>query len=269
MTNYHWNAKDYAQHSQGQQVWARELISKSQLKGTQSVLDLGCGDGKVTAELAAGLPAGKVTGVDYSPDMIATATETFPPSQYPNLSFAVMDATQIRFAGTFDLVFSNAALHWVKDHKAVNAGLYACLKPGGRILLQMGGHGNAAGILQTLQALQAEPAWSDYFTDFAFPYTFPSVEDYRILLADAGFKAKRIELLPKTMEHADAAALAGWIRTAWLPYTSRIPENQRDRFIQAVVRHYLTQTPLDTNGKAYVDMVRLEIEAEKPLLQHA
>lgn len=263
MNNYHWNAEDYERHSQAQQLWARELIAKLQLAGNETVLDLGCGDGKVTAEIAAALPQGSVVGVDNSPAMIELAARRYPREQHPNLGFQCMDATALTFDEAFDVVFSNAALHWVRDHRPVVAGLYRCLRPGGRMLLQMGGKGNAVGILAVLDEVIAEPRWRPYFGNFDFPYGFYAPDEYATLLADAGFTARRVELLPKDMLHEGQPGLEGWIRTTWLPFTQRVPAGQRDAFITEIAGRYLDRVPLDQKGMAHVAMVRIEIEADK------
>lgn len=123
MNTYSWNAKDYEKNSQAQQKWARELIANLNLTGAEDILDLGCGDGKVTAEIASLVGDGSVVGVDSSRQMIARAKEKYPQNQHPNLSFQVMDASDLSFEGCFDLAFSNAVLHWVKNHKPVVEGL--------------------------------------------------------------------------------------------------------------------------------------------------
>ena len=93
-----WNAADYAANSAVQQTWARELIAQLHLRGDEHILDVGCGDGKVTAEIARAVPRGSVTGVDASPEMIRFARKTFSPGKHPNLEFQVMDARKISFA---------------------------------------------------------------------------------------------------------------------------------------------------------------------------
>jgi trans-aconitate 2-methyltransferase len=93
-----WNAADYAANSAAQQIWARELIAQLHLRGDERIIDVGCGDGKVTAELARAVPKGSVTGIDASPEMIRFARKTFPPGKHPNLKFQVMDAREITFA---------------------------------------------------------------------------------------------------------------------------------------------------------------------------
>ncbi|WP_157204828.1 class I SAM-dependent methyltransferase, partial [Methylomonas methanica] len=119
MKPYRWNAQDYAQNSQAQQQWAKELIALLQLIGHETVLDLGCGDGKVTSEIATIVDRGAVVGIDNSEAMVALAQGRYPEQQHPNLSFRVMDAGNLSFAECFDVVFSNAVLHWVKQHQPV------------------------------------------------------------------------------------------------------------------------------------------------------
>jgi len=264
MSTYNWDAKDYEQFSQAQQKWARELIEKLKLNGGEHVLDLGCGDGKITAEIANIVKSGSVVGVDSSSAMIELAQKRYPSSNYSNLSFQVMDATKLLFAEQFDLVFSNAALHWVKNHKPIVDGLYRSLKPGGKILLQMGGKGNAEGILLILSQLQTSKEWKTYFTDFDFPYGFLGTEEYQRLLDESGFTNNRIELIPKDMEHDGVPALQGWIRSTWLPYIERIPEDKRYEFVETLSDEYIKQKPVDLSGKVHVAMVRIEVEAEKP-----
>jgi trans-aconitate methyltransferase len=95
--NVRWNAADYAANSAAQQIWARELIAQLNLRGDEHILDVGCGDGKVTAELAHAVPKGSVTGIDASPEMIRFARKSFPPGKHPNLEFQVVDAREITF----------------------------------------------------------------------------------------------------------------------------------------------------------------------------
>ena len=158
-----WNAEDYAKNSSAQQKWAQELISKLALLGYESVLDIGCGDGKISAQLALALKEGNVVGIDLSEDMIRLATEKFSSSEYQNLSFLRMDAMDIRLPMRFDVVFSNATLHWVKDHVAVLRGIRTCLKTGGKVLLQMGGRENADDVFGAIQMVTESSRWKPYY----------------------------------------------------------------------------------------------------------
>ena len=261
---YQWDSRDYELHSGEQQRWARELIEKLGLTGTEELLDIGCGDGKVTAEIAAILSGGRVLGIDNSESMIELATTRYPPEDHPNLTFSLLDAVEMDFVPRFDVVFSNAALHWVKDHRPVVESIHACLKPGGRILLQMGGQGNARTIIAVLDEIMQSPRYQRYFEGFEFPYGFHGIDYYKALLEEVGFIDRRVELIDKDMAHDGIEGLKGWIRTTWLPYTARLDEPDRDPFIDELARSYLETAPLDAQGKAHVAMVRLEVEARKP-----
>lgn len=262
-TTYSWNAKDYEKNSQAQQKWARELIANLNLTGVEDILDLGCGDGKITAEIAQLVGDGSVVGIDNSRQMIDLAKGKYPQNKHPNLSFQIMDASDLSFENCFDVVFSNAVLHWVKNHKPVVEGLYKSLRVGGKILLRMGGKGDAEGILSVINNVKASNKWAQYFTEFEFPYTFLGIDEYQVLLKESGFSINRVELIPKDMTHDGKAGLEGWIRTTWLPYTERIPKEKREAFIEEVSSKYLDKVPLEADGKAHVAMVMIEVEAEK------
>jgi trans-aconitate methyltransferase len=256
-----WDAEDYANHSSAQTQWAQELISKLALQGTESLLDIGCGDGKITAQLALILTAGNVLGIDASRSMIRLASERFPATKYPNLSFRRMDAARIRLPRLFDVAFSSATLHWVQNHCAVLQGVRVCLKSGGRILLQMGGRGNAREVFRSVQEVMQRLRWQGYFDDFSQPHHFYGPEEYEAWLSQSGFRAVRVELIPKDMQHQGKEGLRGWLRTTWFPYTDRLPADLRAVFIDEVVDAYTEHHPVDPLGKTHVKMVRLEVEA--------
>jgi trans-aconitate methyltransferase len=233
--------------------------------GSERVLDLGCGDGKVTAEISRCLQSGRVVGIDSSTDMIRFACRHFPQDTCPNLSFAEMDVRDLNFEEEFDVVFSNAALHWVLDHRPVLAGIRRALCPGGRLLIQMGDKGNAANAFRAFDALIQEPRWGQYFTDFSFPFGFFSDEEYASWIEEAGFVPVRTELIPKIMVHKTRDDFAGWIRTTWLPYLERIPEPLQPEFIDSLIDRYLLMYPANSHGEITLGMVRLEAEAKKPV----
>ncbi len=263
MTAYQWNAQDYAQSSSEQQKWARELIAKLHLQGNERLLDIGCGDGKVSAELASHLPEGSVLGIDNSPSMIALAQQQFPPETIPNLRFRLADASALPFEQEFEVVFSNATLHWVLDHKPVLKGIRRSLRPDGKALLQMGGRGNASEVIQAFDRVRDEQGWKEFFEGFTFPYGFYGPEEYASWLEEAGLKADRVELISKDMVHKDRRAFEAWIRTTWLPYSQRVPEELRPAFIGQAADIYLRSYPPDQAGAVHVAMVRLEVEARR------
>ena len=258
-----WNAADYAANSVVQQTWARELIAKLKLRGDEHILDVGCGDGKVTAELARAVPRGSATGVDASPQMVKFAQKTFPAKKFPNLEFHVMDAREIKFDRQFDIIFSNAALHWVDDHQAILRGMAAVLKPGGRLIVSCGGKGNAQDVFVALRPEMRLKTWSEYFRKMPKPYFFYAPEDYEKWLPKFGFNINTLKLAPKAATYAGADGFAAWLRTTWLPYVQRVPGKRREEFIAAVTQRYVAKHPLDAAGQVHVRMVRLEIDAVK------
>jgi trans-aconitate 2-methyltransferase len=260
-----WNANDYANNSEAQKKWAMELLALLKLNGNESVLDIGCGDGKITAEIAHTVPEGIVVGIDSSSEMISLAKNKFKTDYFPNLTFEVMDARNISFENQFDVVFSNAALHWIKEQDQVLNGIVKALKANGKILLQMGGKGNAKDILDCFNELMLMSNWEKYFTDFNFSYSFLSAEEYRDLLNSVGLVERNVALIPKDMKQKGREGLAGWIRATWLPYLEKIPDEElRGKFISEIIDQYVKNFPIDNEGIIHVKMVRLQVEAFKP-----
>jgi len=261
---YQWNARDYEKHSSGQLKWALELIARLRLNGSESVVDLGCGDGKVTAALADRVPMGRVLGIDSAPSMIELARHKFPPHRHPNLHFACLDFRELEFKEEFDLAFSNAALHWVKGQRRVLIRVAQALRTGGRLLFQMGGAGNARQLIEVIDEMIARGAWKHWFTDFDFPYGFYHPHDYERWAVEAGLRLLQNELIAKDMVHDGISGLAGWIRTTWMPYLDRLPPTDRDVFIQTLCEEFLRRNPPDEAGRVHVSMVRLEVTAVRP-----
>ncbi len=258
-----WNPRDYAANSAAQLAWARDLIAKLKLRGDERILDVGCGDGKVTAEIARALPRGSVIGVDSSSEMIQFAKDAFLARESPNLEFQPMDARALQFTQPFDVLFSNATLHWVDDHPAFLAGAAASLKPGGRLVVSCGGRGNAHDVFTALRGTLRLRRWRQYFRRLAAPYFFHGPEAYEKWLPRFGFQPGVVRLADKDTAFTGRAGLAAWIRTTWLPYTQRVPAELREIFIAEVVERFALQHPPDPQDRLTVRMVRLEIDAVK------
>jgi trans-aconitate 2-methyltransferase len=261
--DYSWNAIDYAKNSSNQFEWAKELIPKLQLTGNEYILDIGCGDGKITALLSTYLPNGKVVGIDSSEEMIAQARKSFPHCHNPNLTFIKMDARELTFREQFDVAFSSASLHWIIDQQAVLTGVKESLDKHGKLIFQMAGKGNAQDIIDVVEEMISEEDCKPYFRNFTFPYGFYGPEEYKKWLAETGFKAERVELIPKEMKVQGIGGLIGWIRTTWLPFTERIPPEFRDNFIGEIADRYIQAFPTDKDEAVRIKMMRLEVQATK------
>jgi trans-aconitate methyltransferase len=136
-------------------------------------------DGEITALIAKRVPHGFVAGINSSEDMIKLAKRNFPAKHHPNLSFLVKDARELDFNEEFDIIFSNACLHWIVNHLPVLEGIKRSLKPSGKVLLQMGGRGNAAEAVEVMESIMEEQKWAKFFNEFSFPYGFYDPEEYR------------------------------------------------------------------------------------------
>lgn len=215
----------------------------------ERILDLGCGDGALTARLAA--MGCKVMGVDASPELVAAAREL-------GLDARTVDGQKLAFQGDFDAVFSNAALHWMLHPDDVIAGVHRALKPGGRFVAEMGGHGCIASIKEALLAaldrrgLDGRPA---------IPWYFPTAEDYSARLIKAGFVIRRIALFPRpTPLPGD---IMGWLETFAGSFTAMLPEAERRPFL-AEVGDALRPRLCGADGKWVADYMRLRFAADKP-----
>lgn len=198
-----WNSELYqCSHSY---VWnyGRDLLSLLDAKPGERILDVGCGTGQLTSEIAQ--CGAETIGVDASPEMIATARKNF-----PQLRFEVADATALPFSNEFDAVMSNAALHWIRDQSAAIASVARTLKPGGRFVFEMGGHRN---LRQTIAAgCDAMRSLGVQNPESRIPWYFPSIGEYAPQLESAGFEIKFAALIdrPTKLEHGEAG-FSHWI----------------------------------------------------------
>ncbi|MBL8835545.1 MAG: class I SAM-dependent methyltransferase [Alphaproteobacteria bacterium] len=212
----------------------------------ETILDLGCGDGPLTAQLAT--MCARVVGVDASPQQIAAARAR-------GLDARVMDGAALTFAGEFDAVFSNAALHWMKRADAVIAGVARALKPGGRFVGEMGGADNVAAIAGALIAALDRRGIDGRA---ASPWYFPTPAEYRGKLEAAGFVVVRMEHFPRPTRLP--GEMAAWLDTFAEPFLGRLAAGERAAAVAEVVAA-LRPTLCDPSGVWTADYVRLRFEA--------
>ncbi len=175
-----WNADLYQNSHDFVSAYGRELLDYVPDDPRMKILDLGCGTGDLTAELSRKSP--HIMGVDSSPDMIEKAR-----ALHPGLDFLPMDAGSLEWQNTFDLVFSNAVLHWIMDQRAVLRAVYRALTPGGVFLCEFGAQGNIAQIEKAFQTALAKRGASCVSL-----FNFPSMEEYRLLLEQTGFQTETL-----------------------------------------------------------------------------
>jgi trans-aconitate methyltransferase len=215
----------------------------------ERILDLGCGDGALTAKLVT--MGCQVVGVDSSAQQIAAA-------QKLGLEARVMPGEALDFQSEFDAVFSNAALHWMRNPAPVIAGVHRALKPRGRFVAELGGHGCVATIKSALvEALNRRGLNGQA----AIPWYFPAVEDYSQHLTHGGFDINYIALIPRpTPLPGD---VTGWLETFAESFTNTLPPNDRPAYI-AEVRDALRPALCNPAGQWTADYVRLRFAATKP-----
>ncbi len=229
----------YRAASAHQTAWGLALIDDLALAGTERVLDLGCGDGRLTAEIARRVPIGAVVGVDSAPGMIEAATAF----SGPNLSFREQRIETLDEAGTWDVVFSNATLHWVLDHVDLLQRIRSALRPGGLARLNFASVDNSPSVIRALRTLTAEPRFAGAFDDFTWPWFMPSIDAYRALVEDAGFMA--CEVFDENADRAieSETALIGWLdQQCLIPFLRHLPEALREPFRQEAIDMLLAAT---------------------------
>src|SRR3954471_10685224 len=168
-----WSPADYQRHAAFVPALGASILSRLDPKAGERILDLGCGDGVLTAQIVAA--GALVTGVDASPEMVSAAWAR-------GVDARLVDARALPFHGEFDAVFSNAVLHWVPEADAVLAGVARALRPGGRFVAEFGGHTNVAAITVAIRA-----AFARHAVATALPWYYPTPEEYRGRLVANGF----------------------------------------------------------------------------------
>jgi len=174
-----WNASDYARQSSLQEAMTEEQLALLDPEGWEQILDVGCGDGKITAKIAERVPRGSVLGVDPSQGMIAFASSHFGPSDRPNLRFAVADARCLPYRHEFDLVVSFNALHWVPEQDEALRSIRATLRPGSRAIMRFVPAGERKSLEDVIEEVRESAGWAIYFRGFRRPYVHLPTEDYQ------------------------------------------------------------------------------------------
>lgn len=242
-----WNPEQYAENARFVPELGMPVLDLLAPQPGERILDLGCGDGALTMKLAQF--GCRVLGVDSSPAMLEAARAL-------KIDVQLMSGEALAFDEVFDAVFSNAALHWMKDQQRVIAGVWRALRPGGRFVAELGGHGNVASIVDALDAAIAARGMS-----VDCPWYFPRPDEYAALLEAAGFRVESMLLLSRPTPLP--GNVGDWLGTFAQSYIKALPEAGRRDFVESVVAD-LRPMLMDAQGNWTADYVRLRFGALKP-----
>jgi trans-aconitate methyltransferase len=244
-----WNPERYAEQAGFVAELGLPVVGLLAPRPGERILDLGCGDGALTEKLVA---AGcQVVGVDASAEQVAAARAR-------GLDAHVADANTLHFDSEFDAVFSNAALHWMKQPRDVIAGVQRALRPGGRFVGEFGGHGNVAAIQTALLRALSERGIDGRAHH---PWYFPTDDDYRSELEAEGLEVETIALIPRPTPLP--TSMGDWLEIFAGPFMAELPEDERPGFL-AEVCEMLRPALCDSRGRWTADYVRLRFAARVP-----
>jgi trans-aconitate 2-methyltransferase len=245
-----WDASTYDRVSDIQAEWSVAVIDRLGLSGDETVLDAGCGSGRVTRLLLERLPEGRVIGVDASRSMIEAARDSLP----DRTEFLVSDLLDLELDEAVDAIFSNATFHWILDHRRLFERLHAALRPGGVLEAQCGGVGNLDEFLNSLENVNGDERFAPYVRGIASTWNFASPGDTEVRLRNAGFANERCwleERIEKPREPREFLATV-CVRQ----HLERLPEELRKPYLDAILEYI--PRPLT------LDYMRLNISAKRP-----
>jgi trans-aconitate 2-methyltransferase len=261
-----WNAVEYAKRSGLQMAMAKEVLALLDLEGSERILDVGCGNGRTTAEIAARVPRGMVVGIDPSHDMIDFASSHFGPAVLPNLRFEVGDARRLAFLQEFDLVISFNALHWIPQQEEALRSIHAALKPRGAAQLRMVSKGERKSLENVIEETRSSPRWRRFFEGFHDPYLHLTPEEYAKLAERNGFRVDRIHAPAKAWDFETRGAFLAFSSATMVEWTRLLPDSEKTAFIADVLDRYepvAADLPGEENTFKFYQMdVRLVRESE-------
>ncbi len=235
------------------------MIAELALRGDEHGLDLGCGDGVLTARIAERVPRGRVVGIDASQGMIEAAR----PRERENLWFLLMDINALDFAGAFDVVFSNATLHWVKDHGHLLGNVKRALRDGGRLRFNFGGEGNCRHFIKVVREAMGEERFAGYFEGFEWPWFMPAVDEYRELVAGRGLREVRVWGENADRFFPDVETMVRWVdQPSLVPFLVHVAEADREVFRDVVVKRMIEETR-QADGRCFETFRRVNVSARQ------
>ena len=256
---HEFNGDKYQQASSHQKEWGNKIIAEFALRGDEQILDLGCGDGVLTAQLATMVPEGHVLGIDASKSMIGMAKNL----SGNNLSFQIQDINYLNYNSHFDLVFSNATLHWVKNHDLLLRNLYRSLCEKGLIRLSFAADGNCSNLIKVLTTAMDLPEFVKYVSGFQWPWYMPELENYENLVKRSSFR--KVEVWGENADRyfPDVHAMVNWIdQPSLVPFIKHVSGVKKQAFRDYVVEQMIKLTK-QPDGRCFETFRRINVKAWK------
>ena len=254
-----WNAERYHHISSPQQAWGRKVLDRLPLEGHERVLDIGCGTGRVTGDIAARVPDGVVVGLDHSQAMLDTA-QLWLAEHAPRVRLVRADGASLPFRRAFDAVFSGATFHWIHDHSALFRSIVTALRPGGRLVAQCGGGPNLAQLLGRAARLMRETRFAPYFDDWTDPTYYSDADSAAQRMRAAGFVEVEtsLEAAPTTFD--SPVEFQEFIANVCVRYhVARLPDGDRQAYLRELTVAAAGDTPPLT-----LDYWRLNLSGRRP-----
>lgn len=233
-----WDARAYHDRSALQSWLAEEALPVIGFEGAERVLDVGCGDGHITAAIAAHVPRGSVLGVDASPAMIEFARRHAAAPAGGSLAFAVGDARRLGFRAEFDLVVSFNALHWVQEQGEALGAIHAALRPGGRAFLQFVPRTQRVSLEDVIDRVRRAPRWTAHFEGQRTPFVHPTAEAFHAAARRHHFTVERLEVHLRAWDFGSREAFAAFARVTFVEWTKALPAGEVDDFVSDVLDAY-------------------------------
>jgi trans-aconitate 2-methyltransferase len=247
-----WEASAYDRLADPQEAWARDVVGRLELSGNETVLDAGCGSGRITRQLLERLPSGRVIGVDGSAAMIEQARAAI--GSDPRVDLRVGNLLELELDEPVDAIFSNAAFHWILNHERLFARLFAALRPGGALEAQCGGEGNVAEWERAVEAIMGDERFVAYFRGMPSSWNFASAGDTDARLRRAGFDVTRVWLERRSYTPEEPRE---FVRVMGLAkQIDRLPAELHEEFVDAMLGSMMRPLTLE--------YVRLNISAQRP-----
>ncbi|MBI5273897.1 MAG: methyltransferase domain-containing protein [Chlamydiales bacterium] len=256
-----WNAEEYYKNSSIQFESSKKILNQVSFTSFEKILDIGCGDGKITTMIAMLASRGEVIGIDRSPDMISYASQKFQNCSNGKVSFLLKDAEEINYISKFDIIFSSYALHWIQNFAIFADKVYQALKSSGKIVFTIP-LGISSALERSTEEITQKPEWRIYLHDFRPPWRFFTALEYDQMISQAGFKKEVFEVIMHKKIFDSRKDFENYV-IQWYPYLQGILEDKRDVFFTEIIDRYLELEPPLTSGEVYFEFQRIDIIASK------